>query len=380
MTPNPAVQASVRVPFVDLKYEYQLLKKDGLQDRIIECLSKAHYVEGPAVASFEKDFAAYCETKFSIAVDNGTCALHLALLALGIGAGDEVIVPAHTFIATAAAVVMAGAKPVFVDADATHWQIDPEQVKKAITPRTKAVMAVHLYGQPVPLDEISRICSEHKLHLIEDSAQAQGARYNGRRIGSFGVISCFSFYPAKNLGAFGDGGGMTTNDPAIDTKLRQLRNHGRVDKYQHGTVGYNYRMDELQGVVLGTKLKYLDQWNAARRAVSQQYRQMLKDLPVFIPTEVPGSEPVYHLFTIATAQRDALGRFLADRQIDSGVHYPLPLHLQPAFAELGYKPGSMPVSERIGRETLSLPMFPFMTEEQVQHVCNSIRDFFHSSR
>lgn len=376
MTTLTGVKMAVRVPFVDLKFEYELLRKEGLEDNIVQVLAKAHYIEGPNVAAFEKAFAEYCSTKYCIAVDNGTCAIQLAMIALGIGAGDEVIVPAHTFIATAAGVAMANATPVFVDADPEHWQLDPEQIEARISPRTKAVIAVHLYGQPAKIERIAEICKKHGLLLIEDSAQAHGAHVNGRRIGSFGEISCFSFYPAKNLGAFGDGGGMTTNNTDIDTQLRQLRNHGRINKYEHGFVGYNYRMDEMQGLVLLTKLRHLDKWNEARRKVAATYREKLNDLPVFIPQEIAGTDPVYHLFPVACERRDDLAIHLAENHIDSGVHYPLPLHLQPAFKHLGYQQGEFPTSERIGREELSLPIYPFMTEEQVDHVCEATRSFF----
>jgi len=364
------------IPFLDLQDEYRMLAADGLETAILRSLRKAQYIHGPAVQQFEADWAAYCGTAEAVAMDSGTAALEIALKAIGIGPGDEVIVPAHTFIATAAAVTLCGARPVFVDADLLRWQLNPALLPKAITPRTRAVIAVHLYGQPCDLVSISAICEQNNLVLIEDAAQAQGARLHHQCVGSFGKVGCFSFYPAKNLGAFGDAGAITTNDHDLATHMRRLCNHGRTTKYQHSEVGENLRMDEIQGVVLDFKLPYLNRWNDRRREIAALYRSLLRDLPIFLPEPVPGTDPVHHLFPIGTPRRDDLAHYLSDRNIDSGIHYPLPLHLQPAFASLGYKPGAMPVAEWIGKEELSLPIGPLMTNSQVERISEAVRHFF----
>lgn len=364
------------VPFLDLKAEYAMLKAAGLEKQILETLSQASFVEGAAVQAFEKAFAAYCETSEGVAVDSGTAALHLALLAANIGRGDEVIVPDHTFIATAAAVAAVGATPVFVDVDATTWEMKAELVEAAITPRTRAVIVVHLYGLPAAIAEITQLCQQRNLVCIEDAAQAHGARVNGRRIGSWGKLACFSFYPAKNLGAFGDGGAVVTSDAALAERIRRLRNHGRISKYEHAEVGFNYRMDEMQGVVLGFKLNYLDRGNERRRAIAQQYRAQLANTSLSFPEVAATSEPVYHLFPIKTDRRDELQQFLRERNIDSGQHYPLPLHLQPAFAHLRYRKGQFPVAESIGQQELSLPIGPLLSDAQVETVSAAIQEFF----
>lgn len=376
MNALPTTLPSAHIPFLDLQAEYHALAAEGMESAILASLRNAQYIHGPAVRTFEQHWAAYCGAKEAVAMDSGTAALEIAMKGLGICPGDEVIVPAHTFIATAAAVMLCGARPVFVDADPLHWQIDPAQVAQAITPKTRAVIVVHLYGQPANMDAFAHICSQRKLLLIEDAAQAQGARCHDRRVGSFGTVGCFSFYPAKNLGAFGDAGAITTNDSELANRMRRLCNHGRMTKYEHTEVGENLRMDEIQGVVLDFKLPHLDSWNARRHEIATTYREQLRDLPLFIPETIPGTEPVHHLFPIATPCRDHLIRFLLSQDIDCGIHYPLPLHLQPAFASLGYRKGEMPVAERIGREELSLPIGPFMSDNQVFRVCDAVRNFF----
>ena len=367
------------VPLLDLKLQYRQLR-DGLDSVIQPLLASAYYIEGTPVVEFEHAFASYCGAKEGIAVDSGTAALHLALLALGIGPGDEVIVPTNTFIATAAAVHLTGARPVLVDADPQTWQMDLQAVTTSVSPRCRAIIAVHLYGQPVQLDEIERICRENSLELIEDAAQAHGARFGDRRVGSFGAASCFSFYPGKNLGAFGDGGAITTNRDALAERLRRLRNHGRLTKYEHAEVGFNYRMDALQGAVLNYKLGFLDRWNERRRYWAGRYRERLSGLPLLMAGPVRDTEPVYHLFAIRCGLRNELAEFLAHRGIQTGIHYPIPLHLQPAFRHLGYKKGEFPVAEKIADEVLSVPIFPEMTEPQFEHVCHSIAAFFVSRR
>jgi dTDP-4-amino-4,6-dideoxygalactose transaminase len=374
-----AVSTPVRlehIPFLDLQAEYRHLAENGIEREILESLQQAQYIHGTAVRAFEAAWARYCGTTEAVAMDSGTAALEIALKALDVGPGDEVIVPAHTFIATAAAVVLCGARPVFVDADRTHWQMDLQRVADKVNPRTRAVIAVHLYGQPSDMQALQKLCSDRNLLLIEDAAQAQGACFQNRRVGSFGKVGCFSFYPAKNLGAFGDAGAITTNDLDLAARMRRLCNHGRTTKYEHAEVGENLRMDELQGVVLNFKLAYLDGWNRRRREIAALYFSALRNLPIAMPAIVAETEPVHHLFPIATPLREQLAHLLSEHGIDTGIHYPVPLHLQPAFRSLGYRAGDMPVSEWIGREELSLPIGPFITDEQVQRVCETVTAFF----
>jgi len=375
MTTTCEAAQSVAVPFLDLKQQNRKLAP-GLDEAVQAVLRSASYIQGPAVTEFERAFAEYCGVREAIAVDSGTAALHLTLLALEIGAGDEVVVPTNTFIATAAAVHVTGARPVFIDADPDNWQLDVQKLPETITDRCRAVIGVHLYGQPLFLPPAVKACADRGIHFIEDAAQAHGARFGGRRVGSFGRAACFSFYPAKNLGAFGDGGAITTDDPELGVRLRRLLDHGRVSKYLHQEVGFNYRMDAIQGAVLNYKLQSLDGWNQQRRLWASRYRERLANLPLRLPACISDSEPVHHLFPVCCERRDALAEFLARRSIQTGVHYPIPLHLQPAFRHLGYKLGDFPVAERIGKDVLSLPIFPEMTEEQFEHVCNSIADFF----
>ena len=366
---------AVRVPFLDLKLQMKRLGS-GLREAVWSTLESAAFIEGKPVLEFERAFAVYCGTSDAVAVDSGTAALHLALHALGVAQGDEVVVPANTFIATAAPVHQVGARPVFVDSDEHSWQMDIQQVKRAIGPRCRAVIAVHLYGQPLLVRELRSICDEKNVPLIEDAAQAHGARYGKEKIGGFGRLACFSFYPGKNLGAYGDGGMITTNDTDLATRLRRLRNHGRTTKYEHSEVGFNYRMDAVQATVLNFKLPFLDDWNASRRYWAGRYRERLSATPLTLPALIPDTEPVYHLFTVRCTCRDKLASFLAERAIETGVHYRVPLHLQPAFRFLGYSEADFPVAEAICREIISLPIFPEMTEHQFEHVCESIDEFF----
>ncbi len=370
-----ATRNAVRVPFLDLKLQMKNLG-DGLREAVWATLESAAFIEGQPVAEFERDFAAYCGTSKAVAVDSGTAALHLALHALDIGRGDEVVVPTNTFIATAATVHAVGATPVFVDSDERTWQMNLGQLERAMGPCCRAVIGVHLYGQPLPLDDLQQICARKNAALIEDAAQAHGARYRGQRIGSFGKLACFSFYPGKNLGAYGDGGLITTNNPALTERLCCLRNHGRTTKYEHSEVGFNYRMDALQGTVLKFKLTFLDEWNENRRYWAGRYRERLSGAPLRVPPLLAHTEPVYHLFTVRCSERDRLAAFLADCGIETGVHYPVPLHLQPAFRHLGHHEGDFPVAEAIARETISLPIFPELTEQQFEHVCESIDEFY----
>jgi dTDP-4-amino-4,6-dideoxygalactose transaminase len=371
-----AVQG-IAVPFLDLQQQYRNLAA-GLNEAIQQVLTSAHYIQGPDVAEFEQAFAEYCGVKDAIAVDSGTAALHLTLLALDIGPGDEVVVPTNTFIATAAAVHATGAKPIFLDADPENWQTDVYKLKDVITARCRAVIGVHLYGQPFPLEPALRVCTEEGIHFIEDAAQAHGARFRDRRVGSIGRAACFSFYPGKNLGAFGDGGAITTDDPDLSARMRRLRDHGRLTKYEHQEIGFNYRMDTIQGTVLKYKLGFLDEWNQKRRFWAARYREQLAKMPLRFPASIADTEPVYHLLAIRCERRDALAEFLRGRDIQTGIHYPIPLHLQPAFRALGYKKGDFPIAEKIADEVLSLPIFPEMSEQQFEHVCHSTADFFAS--
>ena len=363
------------VPFLDLKQQYRNFGPELLQ-QIHEVLDSAYYIQGPKVAEFEQAFAEYCDVKHAIAVDSGSAALQLTLLGLDIGPGDEVVVPTNTFIATGAAVHVTGARPAFVDADPDSWQMDPDKVALAISDRCRALIGVHLYGQPLAVADLRDVCEAKGIPLIEDAAQAHGARFEGGRVGSFGRAGCFSFYPGKNLGAFGDGGMIVTDDAKLADRIRRLRDHGRLTKYEHTEVGFNYRMDAIQGVVLRYKLRFLDDWNDGRRIWATRYAERLAELPLRLPKAIPGTEPVHHLFPVCCASRDALATFLSERGVETGVHYPIPLHLQPAFERLGYKKGDFPVAEKIAQEILSLPIFPEMTEQQFEYVCHSISDFF----
>ncbi len=370
--------SSTIVPFLDLQQQFKNLES-SFQQEIWPLLRSARFIDGEPVQAFERSFARYCGVGCAVAVDSGTAALHLALLALGIGPGDEVICPTNTFIATAAAIVAAGARPVFVDANSSHWQMDTEQVEAVITPKCKAVIAVHLYGQPAELQKLRNVCDRRGVHLVEDAAQAHGAYAFGKRIGSVGDVACFSFYPGKNLGAFGDGGAVTTNSEELASRIRRLRNHGRTTKYEHAEVGFNYRMDTIQAAALNVKLPCLDGWNRRRREIAAEYRARLAGSPVKLPALIPDTEPVHHLFPIVTAERDRLAEWLKEKHIETGVHYPVPLHLQPAFKSLGYKAGDFPVSESIAAGELSLPIFPEMVQEQIEWVCAQVRDFFSDS-
>jgi dTDP-4-amino-4,6-dideoxygalactose transaminase len=347
-----------------------------IDEAIRSVVSAAAFLEGAAVSEFEKEFAAYCQVREAIAVDSGSAALQLALIALGIHLGDEVIVPTNTFIATAAAVSVVGARPVFVDSDSKSWLMDINQVESRITNRTKAIIAVHLYGNSVDMNALMSLARKRSVPVIEDACQAHGAWIHGGRAGSVGIAGCFSFYPAKNLGAFGDGGLVTTNDAGFAERIRRLRNHGRTSKYEHSEVGFNYRMDTLQAAILRAKLSHLDKWNERRRELAAGYTKSLGHLPMEMPESVARTTAVHHLFPICYPQRDAIAQFLSQRGIDTGVHYPLPLHLQPAFFSLGHKRGDFPVSEKISAGTLSLPIFPEMTDEQLGHVCDSLAKFF----
>jgi dTDP-4-amino-4,6-dideoxygalactose transaminase len=354
-----------------LKAQYRSIKPE-IDAAIARVLESSQFVLGEAVASFERDFAAYCGTDHAIAVNSGTSALHLSLLAAGIGAGDEVITTPFTFVATVAAILYTGARPVLVDIDPNNFNIDPAKIERAISPRTKAVMPVHLYGQPADMDPILEVAKRHNLIVIEDAAQAHGAQYKGRVVGSIGELGCFSFYPGKNLGAYGEGGAVTTSNPEYARTIRMLRDWGAEKKYEHLLKGYNYRMEGLQGAVLGVKLKHLESWTAARRAHALRYTELLAGSGVTTPVEMPYARHVWHVYTVRTAERDELQQALSAAGVQTGIHYPIPVHLQPAYADLGYRAGDFPHAEAAAKQVLSLPMFPEMTEAQMQEVVAAV--------
>ena len=357
---------SLTVPFVDLRAQYQSIKAE-IQHALNTVLDSSAFILGQEVAAFEEEFAAHSGARFGIALNSGTSALHLALLAAGIGSGDEVITVPFTFVATAAAILYAGARPVFVDINPCSFTMDARQIEAAITPRPKAILPIHLYGQSADMGPILEIARRHGLVVIEDAAQAHGAEYKGRRVGGIGDLGCFSFYPGKNLGAYGEGGMVVTNNPEYARTIRMLRDWGQDDKYHHVLKGYNYRMDAFQGAVLQAKLRHLEAWTEARRAHAARYDELLADSGIQTPAEMPNCRHVYHIYAVRLGERDALQRALQAKGIQTGIHYPIPVHLQPAYADLGYKAGEFPHSESAAREVLSLPMFPELTA-QLQHL------------
>lgn len=362
------------IPLVDLKAQYTSVKPeiDAAIQRVIDNTS---FILGKEVSEFEKNFAAFCRAQFCIGIDSGTAALHLALLLCDVKPGDEVITTTHTFIATAEVISVIGANPVFVDIDPRTYNIDPNKIERAITPRTKAIIPVHLYGQPAEMDAILEIARRHNLRVIEDAAQAHGAEYRGRRAGTMGDIACFSFYPGKNLGAYGDAGAIVTNNAELAERARMLRDHGRRAKYEHLIVGYGYRLDALQAAILGAKLPHLENWNARRRAIADYYTELLTNADVVTPYVPPYITPIYHIYAIRHAQRDELQKHLKARGIETGIHYPIPLHLQPVYANLGYKRGDFPHAEKAAHEVLSLPMYPELTDAQVEMIVQAVKEF-----
>jgi len=354
------------VPYFDLRKQFS-----GLRDEIMQALERAcgnaAFVLGEEVAELEKEFAAYCRAGYCVALNSGTSALHVALLAVGVKPGDEVITTPNTFIATASAITYVGATPVFVDIDPKTANLDPALIGLAVTERTRAILPVHLYGRPADMEPILEIAQKYNLAVIEDACQAHGARYRGKRVGSIGHAAAFSFYPSKNLSACGEGGALTTNDAGIARLARSLRNHGQTGPYTHERIGYNYRMEGLQGVVLRIKLKRLEQWNARRKEIADLYRNVLQGANVEILPDDPRDERVYHLFTVYVERRDAVRAALEARGVHTAIHYPCPIHLQPAFATLGFGPGRFPHVERACERVLSMPFFPEMTDEQVRY-------------
>ena len=362
------------IPFLDLKAQY-LSIKDEINGAIAGVLESCQFVLGEEVERFEREFASYCGTEHALGVNSGTSALHLALLACGIKPGDEVITVSFTFVATAAAVTYVGARPVFVDVMPGSYIMDTAQIERAITPRTKAIVPVHIYGQCADMEQILEIARKHDLVVIEDAAQAHGAEYKGRRAGSFGDLACFSFYPGKNLGAVGEGGAVVTNNSDHAEKIKVLRDQGQSRKYHHEVVGYNYRLEAIQGAVLRVKLRYLDAWNRARRKHASLYRKLLAGAGVRLLEEKDYGKAVYHIFPIFTAERDSLQQHLASRGIATGIHYPIPVHKQRAFSDPVNASGSLAESERASKETLSLPMFAELSDDAISRVADSIRQF-----
>lgn len=364
------------IPLVDLKAQYATIKPeiDAAMSRIV---TNTSFILGKEVAEFEKNFAAFSRVQHCVGTDSGTAALHLALLICDVKPGDEVITTTHTFIATAEVISLTGAKPVFVDIDPRTYNIDPAAIERAITPRTKALLPVHLYGQPAEMDAILEIARKHNLRVIEDAAQAHGAEYRGKRAGSMGDVACFSFYPGKNLGAYGDAGALVTNNQELADRARMLRDHGRRSKYEHQIVGYGYRLDALQAAILGAKLPHLDAWNARRREIADLYTELLTNADVVTPYVPPYITPIYHIYCIRhpSGNRDGLLAHLKAHGIEAGIHYPIPLHLQPVYENLGYKIGDFPNTEKAAKEILSLPMYPELTNAQVQQIVDAVKEF-----
>ncbi|MGE0391945.1 MAG: DegT/DnrJ/EryC1/StrS family aminotransferase [Vicinamibacterales bacterium] len=362
----------MKVPYLDLGAQYRAIKAE-VDAAVIRTLDSTQFILGPEVTAFEQEFARWCGVSECVAVNSGTSALHLALLACGIGPGDEVITVPFTFVATVSAIEYAGATPVFVDVEPRYLTMDPAKIEAAVTPRTKAIMPVHLFGHPADMTPILAIAKRHGLRVIEDAAQAHGASYQGRTCGSMGDVACFSFYPGKNLGAYGEGGALVTGDPAIARTSRLLRSWGEERRYEHLLKGFNYRMDGIQGAILRVKLRHLDAWTEARRARAAEYRAALAGTGVRVPEERPGDRHVYHVFAVRLTGRDEVRARLDAAGVQTGVHYPIPVHLQPAYRNLGGRPGDFPAAEAAAGEVLSLPIFPELTSEQVAYVADVLR-------
>ena len=363
----------MRVPQFDLTAQYRELR-DQILPALDRVCAEAVFVSGREVVRFEEAFADYCGTRYCVAVNSGTSALHLALIACGVKQGDEVVTAANTFTATAEAIAYTGATPKFADVDPRTANLDPKSFESAITERTRAVVPVHLYGRPAALGPILEVADRHGVTVIEDACQAHGADYRGRRVGGFGRAAAFSFYPAKNLGAYGEGGALTTDDPDVAAVARTLRDHGRVGDHTHGAVGFNYRMDGFQGTVLCCKLGSLERWTARRRELASMYRERLQGTRLDLPDDEPDDRCVYHQFVVWVDDRDHVRRALHVRGIGTSVHYPIPLHRQPAWEALGYRPGDFPHAERACERGVSLPMFPEMSDDQLEYSANVLRE------
>jgi dTDP-4-amino-4,6-dideoxygalactose transaminase len=371
--PRPATAARPLIPLVDLRAQFARLREEIGQ--ALEVVAESGvYTLGPKVAAFEEAFAAYTGARHCIGVNSGTSALHLALLGAGVAPGDEVITVPMTFIATAWAISYVGATPVFVDIDPVTRTMDPRQVERRLTHKTRALLPVHLYGQAADLAPLLDLARRHGIPVIEDAAQAHAARYQGSHVGTFGLCGCFSFYPGKNLGAYGEAGAVLTDDDRIATRLRALRDHAQEARYQHAEVGFNYRMEAFQGAILEVKLRYLDRWTEARTFLAARYRKHLAELPLELPVEAPDRQHAWHLFVVLHPNRDHLRRELEARGIATGLHYPIPLHLQKAYQHLGHVAGAFPEAERVGRQCLSLPLYPELTVQQQDRIVEAIED------
>ena len=363
------------IPFLDLKTQYKAIKPEIL-GALENTLESAQFVLGDEVRAFEEEFAQYCGAKYGIGVNNGTSALHLALVAAGIGPGDEVITVAHTFVATVAAILYTGAKPVLVDIDHDSYTMDPRCLRQAITARTKAVVPVHLYGQPAEMDAILAIAREHNLFVLEDAAQAHGAEYKGKRCGSIGDSAAFSFYPGKNLGAYGEGGMVVTDRAELAAKIRALRDWGQDRKYHHVLRGYNARLEGIQGAVLRVKLRHLDSWTDSRIRLAALYDRLLSDVDgVHLPTTLPDRRHVFHVYVVRVRDRDGFMAYLLARGVHTAIHYPFPVHTLPAYADLGFSAGDFPVAEQVASEVVSLPMYPELREDQVEEVARVVTEW-----
>ncbi len=369
------IKIQTKINLVDLNKQYYQIKPE-IDEAIQRVIKNCSFIGGEEVRLFEEEFASYCDARYCVGVNSGTDALKFICKALDIAEGDEVILPANTFIATALGVSSVGAVPVFVDCDQETYNIDPKKIEEKITPKTKAIIAVHLYGQPAEMDLILEIAKKHNLYVVEDACQAHGAYYNSQRVGTFGIASAFSFYPGKNLGAYGDGGAVITNEVSIAEKISKLREYGQKQKYVHTEKGTNSRLDGLQAAILRVKLKYLDEWNDKRKNVAACYHNSLKVLQIDLPKTRQDRSHVFHLFVIETHNRGELLQFLKQRKIFCGIHYPIPLHFQGAYEELGYKAGDFPISERVASRILSLPIYPELEEEEINYVNNTLNEFF----
>lgn len=366
---------TMEIKFVDLKQQYKGIKPE-VDTAVQRTIENASFILGPDVEKFEEDFAMFCGTQYAVGLNSGTSALFLALHALGVGPGDEVITQANTFIATAAAISAVGATPVFADSNLSTYQIDVEDAEKRITAKTKVIIPVHLYGTLGPIEEIVALAKKHNLFILEDACQAHGAERGGRKAGSFGDIAAFSFYPGKNLGAYGDAGAIVTNNKALAEKIKLLRDHGSPQKYIHDVIGYNMRMEGIHGAVLGVKLKYLAEWSARRREHAAEYCQLLGGISEIVLPEITGKDQVFHLFVIRTKKRDALQEYLKKAGVQTNIHYPIPIHLQKAYVGLGLGVGSYPKTETVAGEILSLPMYPELSGAAIQYIARTIKEFF----
>lgn len=365
----------MQVPFLDLKAQYRQIENEVLPI-VTEAMNNGAFIGGPHVSGFEKEFSEFCESEYCVGVGSGTDALRFALMACSVGAGDEVITVSNTFIATTETISQVGAIPVFIDVHPETWNMDISKIEDAISEKTKAIIPVHLYGQPANMAPILKIAEKHNLVVIEDACQAHGALYNNKKAGSMGTAGCFSFYPGKNLGAFGEGGAVVTQDERIANQIQMIRDHGQNEKYFHEIEGYNGRLDAIQAGILRIKLKRLDDWNQARKQNAAYYSENLSRIHgVTIPAETDFATSVYHLYVILVNDRDGLQQYLKEKRIATGLHYPLPLHLQKAYKHLGYKKGDLPITEIAAKRLLSLPMYPELTREHIEYVVESIKEF-----